>query len=100
VIVAGGKVGEMATHFCNKYKILILRLMSKWDLRRLCKAVSATPLPRVVSIYNGQVLLQHCLNESSINYIVWQPMYCERNFIQDSKSGKYLYSRLFVLNSY
>ncbi|XP_053397377.1 T-complex protein 1 subunit theta-like isoform X2 [Mercenaria mercenaria] len=47
VIVAGGKVGEMAQHFCNKYKILILRLMSKWDLRRLCKAVGATPLPRV-----------------------------------------------------
>lgn len=49
VIVSGGKVGELATHFCNKYKILILRLMSKWDLRRLCKAVGATPLPRVVS---------------------------------------------------
>ncbi|KAH3739734.1 hypothetical protein DPMN_046421 [Dreissena polymorpha] len=47
VIVSGGKVGEMAVHFCNKYGILILRLMSKWDLRRLCKAVGATPLPRV-----------------------------------------------------
>ncbi|KAL4232557.1 T-complex protein 1 subunit theta [Mactra antiquata] len=47
VIVSGGKVGEMAQHFCNKYNILILRLMSKWDLRRLCKAVEATPLPRV-----------------------------------------------------
>lgn len=49
VIVSGGKVGEMAQHFCNKYKILVVRLMSKWDLRRLCKAVEATPLPRVTA---------------------------------------------------
>ncbi|WAR08678.1 TCPQ-like protein [Mya arenaria] len=49
VIVSGGKVGEMATHFCNKYGVLVLRLMSKWDLRRLCKAVGATPLPRVTA---------------------------------------------------
>lgn len=49
VIVSGGKVGEMAQHFCNKYKILVVRLMSKWDLRRLCKAVGATPLPRVTA---------------------------------------------------
>jgi len=46
-IVAGGKVGEMALHFLNKYKIMAIRLMSKFDLRRCCKAVGATPLPKM-----------------------------------------------------
>ena len=50
VVVAGGKVGELALHFCNKYNLLVLRLLSKFDLRRLCKSINATPLPRIVSI--------------------------------------------------
>ncbi|KAL5009680.1 hypothetical protein ScPMuIL_011985 [Solemya velum] len=48
VIVTGGKVGELAQHYCNKFKILIVRLSSKFDLRRLCRSVGATPLPRIV----------------------------------------------------
>lgn len=51
VIVAGGKFGDMALHYLNKYKIMGVRLMSKFDLRRLCKSVSATALPRLVSIF-------------------------------------------------
>ncbi|KAK3097906.1 hypothetical protein FSP39_014329 [Pinctada imbricata] len=47
VVVAGGKVGELAQHYCNKYKLMVIRLMSKWDLRRLCRSIEATPLPRV-----------------------------------------------------
>ena len=50
VLVAGGKVGELAQHYCNKYKLMVVRLMSKWDLRRLCRSIAATPLPRVVSV--------------------------------------------------
>merc|ERR1711981_268331 len=46
-IVTGGKVADMALHFCNKYNIMVLRLMSKWDLRRLCKTVGATCLPKM-----------------------------------------------------
>ncbi|XP_060067722.1 T-complex protein 1 subunit theta-like [Ylistrum balloti] len=47
VVVSGGKVGELALHFCNKYQLMVVRLMSKWDLRRLCKSIGATPLPRI-----------------------------------------------------
>lgn len=50
VIVASGKFGDMALHYLNKYNIMGVRLMSKFDLRRLCKSVSATALPRLVSI--------------------------------------------------
>ncbi|EDO38829.1 predicted protein [Nematostella vectensis] len=49
VIVSGGKVADMALHFCNKYQIMVVRLTSKWDLRRLCRAISATALPKVTT---------------------------------------------------
>ena len=48
VIVSGGKVADLALHFANKYKVMVVRLNSKWDLRRLCKTVNATALPRLV----------------------------------------------------
>ncbi|XP_057601179.1 T-complex protein 1 subunit theta-like [Hippopotamus amphibius kiboko] len=47
VVVAGGKVADMALHYANKYNIMLVRLNSKWDLRRLCKTVGATTLPRL-----------------------------------------------------
>lgn len=47
VVVSGGKVGDMALHYLNKYNILAVRLNSKFDLRRLTRAVNATILPRI-----------------------------------------------------
>ncbi|XP_020651879.3 T-complex protein 1 subunit theta isoform X1 [Pogona vitticeps] len=47
VLVTGGKVADMALHYANKYNLMIIRLNSKWDLRRLCKTVGATALPRL-----------------------------------------------------
>lgn len=49
VIVAGAKFGDMALHYVNKFGMMAVRLNSKFDLRRLCKAVNATALPRLVS---------------------------------------------------
>ncbi|ETE73484.1 T-complex protein 1 subunit theta [Ophiophagus hannah] len=47
VVVSGGKVADMALHYANKYNLMLIRLNSKWDLRRLCKTVGATALPRL-----------------------------------------------------
>jgi len=47
VVVTGGKVGDMAMHFLNKYNLMAVRLMSKFDLRRACKATSASVYPKV-----------------------------------------------------
>jgi len=47
VIVAGAKFGDLALHYCNKYELMAVRLNSKFDLRRLSKAVKATVLPRL-----------------------------------------------------
>lgn len=51
VIVTGGKIGDLAQHYCNKYKVMVLRLLSKWDVRRLCKSIGAIALPKIVSEY-------------------------------------------------
>jgi len=48
VVVCGGKVGEMALHFLNKYNILVVRVLSKFDLRRVAKTVGGTVLAKVM----------------------------------------------------
>ena len=47
VIVAGTSVGELALHYLNRYNILIVKILSKFELRRLCRVVGATPLARL-----------------------------------------------------
>lgn len=47
VIVAGTTVGELALHYLNRNQILALKVLSKFDLRRLCRVVQATPLARL-----------------------------------------------------
>ena len=47
VVVAGSTVGEIAMHYLNRYGILVIRIVSKFELRRLCRVVGATPLARL-----------------------------------------------------
>lgn len=47
VVVSGGKVGDLAMHFLNKYDLMAVRLMSKFDLRRVCKATNASAYPKI-----------------------------------------------------
>jgi len=47
VIIAGTTVGELALHYLNRNQILVLKVLSKFDLRRLCRVVQATPLARI-----------------------------------------------------
>nr|CAH7740689.1 unnamed protein product [Callosobruchus chinensis] len=49
VIVSAAKCGDMALHYLNKYGIMIVRLHSKFELRRLSKTVGATVLPRLTA---------------------------------------------------
>lgn len=52
VVVAAGKFGDLYVHFLNKYKIMGVRLNSKFDLRRLCRTTGAQAQARIVSIYD------------------------------------------------
>jgi len=42
-IVTGGAIDDMALHFIEKYKIMCIKISSKFELRRLCRAVKARP---------------------------------------------------------
>merc|ERR1712070_1287441 len=47
VVISGGSISEMALHFIEKYKMMCVKVQSKWDLRRLCATVGATSLVRI-----------------------------------------------------
>ncbi|GAB2268787.1 T-complex protein 1 subunit theta [Dionaea muscipula] len=44
VVVSGGPVGEMALHFCERYKLMVLKISSKFELRRFCRTTGAVAL--------------------------------------------------------
>eukprot|EP00300_Choanocystis_sp_HF-7_P027340 c32434_g1_i1.p1 GENE.c32434_g1_i1~~c32434_g1_i1.p1 ORF type:complete len:569 (-),score=150.40 c32434_g1_i1:101-1705(-) len=44
MVVSGSTVGEMAAHFIEKYKLLCIKITSKFELRRFCRTVGATTL--------------------------------------------------------
>lgn len=44
VIVSGGAVGEMALHFCERYKLMVLKISSKFELRRFCRTTGTVAL--------------------------------------------------------
>ena len=47
VVFCKGAVQDIATHYLNKYKIMVIKITSKFDLKRLCKALNATALVRL-----------------------------------------------------
>jgi len=47
VIVSGGNIGEMAMHFIERYNMMVIKVQSKFQLRRVCTATGATPLVRL-----------------------------------------------------
>jgi hypothetical protein len=48
VVVSGGTISDMALHFLERYKIMAVKTPSKFQLRRICKAVQATPIVKIV----------------------------------------------------
>ncbi|KAH6562327.1 hypothetical protein BASA50_003107 [Batrachochytrium salamandrivorans] len=46
VVVAGSTIGELALHFFNRFNLLAVKVLSKFDLRRLCRVTGATALTR------------------------------------------------------
>jgi T-complex protein 1 subunit theta len=58
VVVAGGTVSEIMLHYIEKYRMMVLKVTSKFELKRickvclitiLCKALGATPIARLGS---------------------------------------------------
>ncbi|CDK25262.1 unnamed protein product [Kuraishia capsulata CBS 1993] len=47
VVVAGAGIGELALHYLNRYNILVLKVPSKFDLRRISRVCGGVPLARL-----------------------------------------------------
>ena len=47
-VVVGGTIADMALHFLDKYNIMVVRILSKFEIRRICKCLGATLLTRLV----------------------------------------------------
>jgi T-complex protein 1 subunit theta len=47
VVIGTGSISELAIHFFEKYKIFVLKLMSKWELKRIAKSVGATAIVKL-----------------------------------------------------
>lgn len=63
VVVASGSVSEVSLHYFEKYKILVLKIMSKWELKRIAKSVGAqavvklgTPTPEELGWANDVIV--------------------------------------------
>jgi T-complex protein 1 subunit theta len=46
-VIVGGSISDMAIHFLDKYGVLVFRIMSKFELRRIAKAIGASLLVRL-----------------------------------------------------
>ncbi|SCV05515.1 LANO_0H09186g1_1 [Lachancea nothofagi CBS 11611] len=46
-VVAGNGINELALHYLNRYNILVLKVASKFELRRICRVCGATPMARL-----------------------------------------------------
>lgn len=46
-VIAGGSVSDLAVHYFDKYNIMVFRVMSKFEIRRIAQAVGATMLVRL-----------------------------------------------------
>jgi len=44
VVVCSGAMSELAIHYFEKYKIMAIKIMSKWELKRIARAVGASPI--------------------------------------------------------
>jgi len=42
-------MSELAIHFFEKYKMLAIKIMSKWELKRIARAVGATPIVKLTT---------------------------------------------------
>ena len=47
VIVTGSGINDMALHFINRMGLFVIKILSKFELRRLSKVTGATPLTRL-----------------------------------------------------
>ncbi|GIX62421.1 hsp60 fold T-complex protein 1, putative [Babesia caballi] len=46
-VIANGAVSELALHYCNAMGVMVVKITSKFELRRLCRALGATAVVKL-----------------------------------------------------
>jgi T-complex protein 1 subunit theta len=65
VVISGGSISEIAMHFIERHGMMAIKIMSKFELRRLCRATGATAVIRLGALmpeelgYCDDVAMQH-----------------------------------------
>ena len=49
VVVGSGSMSELSIHFFEKYQIYAVKIMSKWELKRIARAVGATAIVKLTT---------------------------------------------------
>ncbi len=47
-VIVGGSVSNTAIHYLDHYNIMCIRIMSKFEIRRIARSIGATMLVRLV----------------------------------------------------
>lgn len=47
VVIVNGSISEMGMHFLDKFSLMVLKIQSKFELRRICGAIGATAAVRL-----------------------------------------------------
>jgi len=55
VVVCSGSCSELATHFFEKYKMVCVKIMSKWELKRIARSIGATPVVNLKTPQPGEL---------------------------------------------
>jgi T-complex protein 1 subunit theta len=58
VIVSGGSISDMALHFIDRYELMVVKVTSKFELRRICRTTGGTPLVRLGPVLPDE--MGHC----------------------------------------
>ena len=56
LIVVGGSISDIILHYVEKYKMMIIRVMSKFELRRIAKAINATALVLIIYYFTFKAI--------------------------------------------
>lgn len=64
LVVSGGSIGEMALHYFQRYKMMVLKIGSKFELRRFCRVSGASAISKFQAPTVDQIgFVQSCAVE-------------------------------------
>jgi T-complex protein 1 subunit theta len=57
VVIANGSISELALHYLDKFGLMVLKIQSKFELRRICGALGEVNRDHFITIHISFYLL-------------------------------------------